>query len=176
MSRHLLIGAVLMAALASSGCDAADVKLTTSEAPAQAPGQAQVAAPLTASGAPEILTAEPAEENIQWAASVVQLDPIPDTDAKLFGTAGGDPAINGLYTYLAIYQSTADGWAVYKIGDFNEYRVLSTGPNRVDLEISQSTWNSATDSADTQVRKVLVQWTPGEDGAPPTSVTVTPGQ
>lgn len=171
MSRHLIIAAALVAALTASGCDAADVKVTTTtEAPAQA------AAPLTANGAPETLSAEVVEENIQWAASVVQLDPIPDSDAKLFGTAGGDPAINGLYTYLAIYQSTADGWAVYKLGDFNEYRVLSTGPNRVDLEISQSTWNQTTDSADTQVRKVIVQWAPGEDGAPPTSVTVTPGQ
>lgn len=171
MSRHLLIGVALAAALSAVGCDAAHVKVTTSsEAPAQA------APPLTANGSAESLTAEPVEENIQWAASVVKVDYIPDTDAKLFGTAGGDPAINGLYTYLAIYQSPADGWAVYKIGDFNEYTVLSTGPNRVDLEISQSSWNQETDSADTQVRKVIVQWTLGEDGAPPTSVTVTPGQ
>lgn len=171
MSRHLLIGVALTAALFVGGCDAAAGKATTSsEAPTQA------AAPLTANGSAETLIAEPVEENIQWAASVVKVDYIPDTDAKLFGTAGGDPAINGLYTYLAVYQSTADGWAVYKLGDFNDYTVLSTGPNRVDLEISQSGWNQETDSADTQVRKVIVRWTPGEDGAPPTSVTVTPAQ
>ena len=171
MSRHLLIAAALATTVTASACDAApEVKVTTTTEATAAPQ----ATALTANGPSETLAAEAVEENIQWAASVVKVDDIPDTDAKLFGTAGGDPAINGLYTYLAVFQSTADGWAVYKLGDFNEYTVLSTGPNRVDLEISQSSWNQQTDSADTQVRKVIVQWTPGEDGGAPASVTVTP--
>lgn len=172
------VAGALALALSVGACDAAPG--TDAAAPAGSATTAEAAAPqsapLTPAGAPAPLTAESAEdEGIQYAASVVQLDAVPDTDAKLFGTAGGDPAINGLYTYLAVYQSTADGWAVYRLGDFNSYTVLSTGENRVDLEISQSTWNDAAGTADTEVRKIIVQWTPSEDG-PPSSVTVTPGR
>jgi hypothetical protein len=169
----LALGLSVNACEAAPGTEAAPAESAPASSAAAAPGQA---APLTPAGAPTPLTAESAEdEGIQYAASVVQLDVIPDTDAKLFGTAGGDPAINGLYTYLAVYQSTADGWAVYRLGDFNSYTVLSTGENRVDLEVSESTWNDEAGTAETEVRKIIVQWTPSEDG-PPSSVTVTPAR
>lgn len=179
MSRFAVtVAGALVIALSVGACDASpgtDSVPPAGSATSTAAPTAQ-AAPLAAAGAPSSLTPENSEdEGVQYAASVVQMDFIPDTDAKLFGTAGGDPAINGLYTYLAVYQSTADGWAVYRLGDFNSYTVLSTGENRVDLEISQSTWNDEAGTADTEVRKIIVQWTPSEDG-PPSSVTVTPGR
>ncbi|WP_029416382.1 hypothetical protein [Brevundimonas bacteroides] len=179
MSRFAITAVAAVAfGLSVGACEAAPGTDAAAPAGSATPAEAAApqSAPLTPAGAPAPLTAESAEdEGIQYAASVVQLDAIPDTDAKLFGTAGGDPAINGLYTYLAVYQSTADGWAVYRLGDFNSYTVLSTGQNRVDLEVSQSTWNDAAGTADTQVSKIIVQWTPTE-GGPPSSVTVTPGR
>jgi hypothetical protein len=75
---------------------------------------------------------------IQSAASVVQVDSLGGADAKLFGTAGGDPAINGIYTYLAVFAGPNEGWTVFKIGDFNSYTVESARPERVVLSVSRS--------------------------------------
>lgn len=131
-------------------------------------------APLTAAGAPTPLAAERGEDGVQWAASVTRLDPVPGESAKLFGTAGGDPAMNGLYTYIAFFPSAAEGWQVYKIGDFLDYTVLSHAKERVDLEIDESTMDQATGTIGSHKRRIIVQWTQGANDPAPTSVTVTP--
>ena len=180
--RSSLVCVSVVAALSLTACDAisntGEKVAEGVEAAASGEGAPQ-AAPLTPSGAPVTLTAEAAstsDDGLQWAASVVDLDPIPDQDAKLFGTAGGDPAMNGLYTYIAFFGSPADGWHVYKIGDFLDYTLLSSSPGRVDLDIHESTMDDATGNIGSRHRKVIVQWTAGEDGGPPASVTVTPGE
>ena len=61
-----------------------------------------------------------------------------DGSAKLFSTAGGDPAINGLYTYIAIW-SDEDQWGkVFQIGDFNSWDIAEEAPGRVVLKVSRS--------------------------------------
>ncbi len=90
---------------------------------------------------------------------------------KLFGVAGGDPAMNGLYTYIAFYLDVGDGWRVFRIGDFLEYRVVSESPGRVLLAINESVMNAQTEISGRR-RQIAVTWTPGADGAPPTSVRV----
>ena len=112
---------------------AATLALAACSKPAAPTGESDVvpmAAPAAATGAPASAAANPAkpsgpaapvaaeaeEDNIQWAASVTELVWLPDLNAKLFSTAGGDPAINGLYTYLAIPPENAgDGWKVFKL-------------------------------------------------------------
>lgn len=78
-----------------------------------------------------------ADESLQWAASVVRLDPLrrQSGTAKLFGTAGGDPAMNGLYTHLAFFQSVDEGWRVFRLGDFLSYRIVEESPGRLLLEV-----------------------------------------
>lgn len=181
-ARISLLGIAAVAALSLPACDA--ISHTSEKAAdgveAAAPGETTPqAAPLTPSGPRVTLAPEPAnqgEDGLQWAASVVELDPIPDQDAKLFGTAGGDPAMNGLYTYIAFYPSPAEGWVIYKIGDVLDYTILSSSAGRVDLDLHESTMDEATGNIGSRHRKVIVRWTAGEDGAPPTSVTVTPGE
>jgi len=96
--------------------------------------------------------------------------------AKLFGTAGGDPAMNGLYTYVAIFAGVADGWRVFQIGDFLEYRVMADAPGRVDLEVQESVVDPATDEIGSRTRRLILTWTPqGPDGAP-TSISVAPAR
>lgn len=136
------------------------------------------AAPLAASG-PAVTLQPDADSNVQQAAAVVSLDDLTrqgDRTVKLFGTAGGDPAMNGLYTYVAFFQSPAEGWRVFRIGDFLDYRVLSEAPGRVDLEIEESVHDEASGQISSRKRKMIVSWTPGADGAPPATVSVTPAQ
>lgn len=175
-ARSSILSITVAAALSLAACDATPaVKTTMTEGPT-APAQA---APLAPSGAPEPLAVADASEGddgLQWAAGVVRIDPVPDQDAKLFGTAGGDPAMNGLYTYIAFYLSPAEGWAVYKIGDFLDYTVLSSATGRVDLDVHESTMDEATGNIGDRHRKIIVQWTPAAEEAAPTAVTVTPGQ
>jgi len=115
------------------------------------------------------------DANLQWAASVVQFDALRnqgDATVKLFGTAGGDPAMNGLYTYLAFFESAGDGWRVFRLGDFLTYRVLSEARGRVVLDIRESVMNETGDIG-TRARRLLISWTAGRDGVPPASLSVT---
>lgn len=141
-------------------------------------GDAETIEPLKPKGGPAPLTAD-AEPNLQWSASVVRIDELKvqgDNTVKLFGTAGGDPAMNGLYTYVAFYVSTADGWAVFKVGDFLDYKVLNEAQGHVDLEIEESTMDEATGQIGSRMRRVIVGWVEGANGAAPASVSVTPAQ
>jgi hypothetical protein len=125
-----------------------------------------------------------ANEFLEWAASVVQVDLLGDqrpraitgsgdVTAKLFGAAGGDPAMNGLNTYLAFLASPDQGWVVFQLGDFLSYEIVSQGAGRVTLEVSESVMAHATGEIGSRTRRFTVTWTPSPDEAP-TSVTVTP--
>ncbi|QLQ13468.1 MAG: hypothetical protein HZY74_09555 [Brevundimonas sp.] len=75
---------------------------------------------LRPSGMAQALTPDSNTE-LQMAASVIKLDELNqqgDLTAKLFGTAGGDPAMNGLYTYIAFFDSVPDGWRLFMLGMF----------------------------------------------------------
>ncbi|MGZ9114699.1 MAG: hypothetical protein ACXW3K_08755 [Brevundimonas sp.] len=170
---------VLAALLALAACDA-QVETRKAEVPAveQADAPAPAAAPLTASGPGATLQPETAAD-LQQAASVVSLDPLSgqgDLTAKLFGTAGGDPAMNGLYAHIAFFQGPADGWRVFRLGDILEYRVLSEAPGRVDLELKESIMDQLTGTIGSQTRRVIVGWAVATDGSAPATVTVTPAQ
>lgn len=169
----------LAAVLALAACDT-QVETRKAEVPPveQTGTSTPAAAPLTASGPAATLQPETAP-NLQDAASVVELDELRaqgTSTVKLFGTAGGDPAMNGLYTHLAFFQGPAEGWRVFRLGDFLEYRVLSEAPGRVDLEIKESTMDQATSAIGSRTRRVIVGWAVAADGSAPPTVTVTPAQ
>jgi hypothetical protein len=138
------------------------------------PALAQAGGP--ASSRPAVVRPD-SEESLQWAASVVQIYPLRrqgQVTAKLFGTAGGDPAMNGLYTYLAFFESApGDGWRVFRLGDFLSYRILSEAPGRLTLEVRESMLNEATGDIGARTRRLLVSWRGGSGSEPPASVTVT---
>lgn len=181
MSRSVssIVG-LLALALSVSACEAASEKASSpapGETSAASAEPAAQAAPLTASGPAETLSAIPAEdESIQSAASVARMDWVSDGGAKLFGTAGGDPAMNGLYTYVGFYGGPGDGWTVFQLGDFLDYTVLSSSPGRVDLDLHESILDEASGEISSRHRKVIVTWTPGADDAPPPTITVAPAQ
>ncbi len=166
--------------LGISACDpAAETRKTAVETSEQATPPARAEAALTPIANGETLTPEAVDDqNLQSAASVVRVDNLqrPDSTVKLFGLAGGDPAMNGLYTYIAFYQSPADGWQVFRLGDFLDYRILGEGENRVDLEIEYSVMDPHSDQISVATRRIMVTWTPGADGAAPQAITMTAGQ
>lgn len=123
----------------------------------------------TPSGPPVTVEAEE-EEGAQWAASVMQIHPMESQNAKIFATAGGDPAINGLYTYLGLFGGAAEGWRVFRIGDFESWRVIDEADGRVVLEVAESSINSDTGLAMTRRKRVIVRFNADE----PENITVTP--
>ncbi len=139
---------------------------------------APAAVTLVASGEAQTASAMPASDTLEWAASVVRVDFLDhqegSADAKLFGLAGGDPAMNGLHTHLAFFRGPAEPWQVFTIGDFLEYRVLTDSPGRVDLEISESVMNDATGEISSQTRHLIVTWAVTPGGEAPQSITITP--
>jgi len=61
------------------------------------------------------------------------------------------------------------GWRVFRIGDFLDYRVLSSSPGRIEIEIDESTMDPATSEIGSATRRLILTWTPGPDAAPPGS-------
>jgi hypothetical protein len=171
MSR-VLVAAALAAVLTLGACaNAGAAALAATAAETQA-------TTLAASGPSQTLTPEE-DENLVWAAAVVRVDFVPNQTgltAKLFGFAGGDPAMNGLYTYIAFLSDPHEAWRIFRLGDFLDYRILSASPGRVDVELLESTMSTATTEIGSRTRRVIVTWTPGADGAPPTEVAVAPAQ
>jgi len=90
---------------------------------------------------------------------------------RIFGTAGGDPAMNGLNCYLSFYVSPQDGWRVFRIGDFLTYHILSESRGRVLLEVRESDMNDRGEIGE-HVRRLLVSWTPGPGDEAPASIGV----
>lgn len=169
----------LVALLTLAACDS-QVETRKAEVPAaeQAAGTTPSMVPLAAAG-PAATVQPDAASDLQMAASVVSLDPLQaqgQATVKLFGTAGGDPAMNGLYTFLAFFQGPADGWRVFRLGDVLEYRILSQAPGRVDLEIKESRLDEATTTISSHIRRVIVGWAVATDGSAPATVTITPAR
>ncbi|MDO1560361.1 hypothetical protein Q0812_13075 [Brevundimonas sp. 2R-24] len=158
---------LLAAGLLLAGCEPAQ---QSAARPSLAPSQPFQAAGPTDSVDPEI------EPTLQWAASVVQLHELEGQGAKVFGTAGGDPAVNGLYTYIAFYESPAEGWRVFRLGDFESWTVAGEGPGRVELEARQSSVDQTSGEITTRPVRLIVAWTKGPEDRPPARVEVTPAR
>jgi len=176
--KHPILFVSALAALTACDSGAESRKDAAPADQTPAPAAASSAAPLVAAG-PAVTVQPSADMNIQWAASVVRLDVLTrqgGPTVKLFGTAGGDPAMNGLYTDIAFFKSSAEGWAVFRIGDFLDYKVLSEAPGRIDLQVEESVMDAAGGEISSRPRRLIIAWTPGADEAPPASVTVTPAQ
>ena len=176
MKPVLFVSALLLLTACDAG--AAERSRTVQQAEAQA-AVAPHAPALLAAGESALL--EPGTDPMeQWSASVVRVDYLENQGLqptiKLYGTAGGDPAMNGLYTYIAFFAGTADGWRVFQLGDFLEYRIMADAPGRLDLEVQESVLNPATDEITSRTRRLIVTWTPaGPDGAPD-QISVAPAR
>jgi hypothetical protein len=182
---NAILAVSLAAMLTACGPEAVSTPVETAaeetvaeETPAPA-AEAPVQQALVPSGEPQTLMVE-TTEYATAAASVVKVDFLANQGeapgVKLFGTAGGDPAANGLYTYIAFYISPGGDWAVFPVGDFIDYRILSDAPGRVDLEITETTIDEETAEMGSAVRRVIINWTAAADEAAPESVTVTPAE
>jgi hypothetical protein len=157
--------AAFATALALAACQpAAEPPGATAPATEAAPTPA---APATPSGPPQAVEAV---DDHMPEAYVTDVHHIKDADFKIFSTAGGDPAINGLYTYLARYDEDERGWTqVYMIGDFNSWEVVEESPTRVVLKVSRSLLEQETGDIKTGDEKLIIDLP--ADAASPVSVT-----
>ena len=175
--KHPLL--MLGIAVALAACDP-----NTVMTPAPSPGSGPVPAPAPPTPAPLTPTGHGLpvkalpQDTFQYAASVTEVYDLTrqgDLGVKLFGIAGGDPAMNGLQTYIAFYRSPAEGWWVFGFGDFLSFRVLDETPGRVDLEVEESVMDPATNVISSQKRRMIVAFNATEtvETSPP-SVRVMP--
>lgn len=161
--------AVTAAALALAACQPA------AEAPAKPAEPAAAETPVAAAAAEPAKPSGPAkdieaEDDHFPEAYVTDVHHIKDADFKIFSTAGGDPAINGLYTYLARYNEDERGWTqVYMIGDFNEWEVVEESATRVVLKVSRSWVEQESGDIKTAEEKLILDLP--ADGATPLKVT-----
>ena len=147
--------AILAGALALAACQPA------TETPAAPAEPAAPAAPAT----PTVEPAKPsgpakaveAEDDHFPEAYVTDVHHIKDADFKVFSTAGGDPAVNGLYTYLARYNDDERGWTqVYMLGDFNSWEIVEESPTRIVLKVSRSWVEQESGDIKTADEKLIV--------------------
>lgn len=137
------------------------------------------AAPLAAQPAarPAAETLQPdADPQVQDGAWVVEIDELRrqgELGGKLFGMAGGDPAVNGLHTYLAFPGMGGDAWRIFRIGNFLSYRIVSEAPGRVLLRVRENVVD-AHGEIGSRTRRIALSWAPGADGAAPASVSLSP--
>lgn len=91
--------------------------------------------------------------------------------AKVYSVSGGDPAINGLYTYIAGYdtEEPGGGWNVFQIGDFNSWSVVEDRGTDVVLAVNRSFLNNNGEVQTVDERYIVSIPTAGA-----TSITVTP--
>jgi hypothetical protein len=179
--RAIITSVVVAAAALLGGCDRLQAAWAGFNAPS---GSGEVAPPATpvveVAGTPG--SAGPAitpdsDDGAQTAASVVEVTPLAavvGVDGKIYGQAGGDPAMNGLYVHLAIYRSPAEGWWVFPLGDFLNYRVVGQSKGRVDLELKESVMDEATSEIGDRTRRIAVLITPGPDEETTPTVRIAP--
>lgn len=155
------------AALALAACQpAAEEPAKPAEPAAEAPAAVAVE-PAKPSGPAKDIEAEDDHMPEAW---VTDVHLIKDAYFKIFSTAGGDPAINGLYTYLSAY-SAPEGWTRnYMIGDFNSWEVVEESSTRVVLKVSRSWVEEGTGDIKTAEEKLIIDL-PATPEAP---VKVTP--
>ena len=147
--------AILAGALALAACQPA---AETPAAPAEPAAPAAPAAPTVEPAKPSgPAKAVEAEDDHFPEAYVTDVHHIKDADFKVFSTAGGDPAVNGLYTYLARYADDERGWTqVYMLGDFNSWEIVEESPTRIVLKVSRSWVEQESGDIKTADEKLIV--------------------
>ncbi len=147
--------AILAGALALAACQPA---AETPAAPAEPAAPAAPAAPTVEPAKPSgPAKAVEAEDDHFPEAYVSDVHHIKDADFKVFSTAGGDPAVNGLYTYLARYNDDERGWTqVYMLGDFNSWEIVEESPTRIVLKVSRSWVDQESGDIKTADEKLIV--------------------
>lgn len=175
MNHRTITAGLLASAALLGGCDRLQAAWTAFGSPAgagasaasdvEAPARAEVpAATSLTPGTPGDPVAPATDNDAQMAASVVEVHDLAEVvgvSGKIYGDAGGDPAMNGLHTWLALYRSPADGWWVFPIGDVLSVRILGQSKGRIDLELRESVMDEATSEIGDRTRRIVVLVQPG---------------
>lgn len=124
---------------------------------------------VTPSGPPTQVALQEGENPEAYVAQVMFLRS--ENGAKIYSTAGGDPLINGLYTFVAVNGEPPDGgWRVFQIGDFNSWTLLEDRGTDIVLEVSRS-WIDENGEVQTNPAERMIVSVPDHDDA---NITITP--
>ncbi len=186
MKRPLILAATLLAATQLNACDRLSAAVDAFNAPqGKTPAAPVDATPVPATNPPLTPTNKglPAkampDQALQDLASVIEVTPLTaqkNLSGKLFGVGGGDPAMNGLHTYLAFFRSPAEGWWVFGLGDFLSYRVMNEMAGRVDIEIEESVLDEATGQIGSRKRRMILAFQDEASEAQPVNLRILPAE
>ena len=172
--RLILAAGVLAASISLAACKPAPAVDTTRTNDEVAATAAELAPPLTAAGAPATISAiNPDNDDLQLAAGVVQVDDFSEQPVHLFGVRGNDPGVNGLHVY-ASFMVDGQSSAIYPIADVEAYEVVSVQAGKIGITLSEAAYDEAKGELVPHERKIILAWTDGPNGGPPTALTVTP--
>jgi len=156
---------------ATNESDVVPLPAPAASAPATPATPAAASAPATPSGPAEPAQARTDEYAVSGA-SVTQVVWLPNLNAKLYSNSGGDPAINGLVTYIAFPPETPDeDWKVYQVGDFEDWKLSEQGPGKVVLQVRVSRIDPSSGNPVTEDKRLIINWTTTGENR---TVTVTP--
>jgi hypothetical protein len=157
-AKALLTALVLTIALAACNETARDHATDTNTSPAVASGEA-TEAPLLEGEHPEAYVTQ-----VLFLAA--------RQGAKLYSVAGGDPAVNGLYTYIAVAGEPPESqWRVFQIGDFNSWTLEEDRGDAVVLAVSRS-WLDERGDLQTADERLIVSVPQPSD----TAIFITPAR
>jgi hypothetical protein len=109
------------------------------------------------------------QDDLQWAAAVVKTTELRNQGqlgaVKLFGVAGSDPAVNGLNVYVGFFLSPAEGFRIFRIGDFLDYRLVAQRAGQVTLAIQENTVSRST-TIGVRSRRLTITWAVRGDTVP----------
>ena len=186
MKHRILLATALLAATQLTACDRLGAAVDAFQSPPVKTPVAPVdATPLPSTNTPLTPTNKglPAkampDQALQDLASVIEVTPLraqTNLSGKLFGVGGGDPAMNGLQTYIAFFRSPAEGWWVFGLGDFLSYKVLSETAGRVDLEVEESVLDEATGQIGSRKRRMILAFQDEASEAQPVNLRILPAE
>lgn len=187
MKHRILLAATLLAATQLSACDRLSAAMDAFQSPpVKTPAAPPVdATPLPSHGQPLTPTGKglPAkalpDQALQDLASVIEVTPLAaqtNLSGKLFGVGGGDPAVNGLQTYITFFRSPAEGWWVFGLGDFLSYKVLNETAGRIDIEVEESVLDEATGQIGSRKRHMILAFQDQDAEANPVNLRILPAE
>jgi hypothetical protein len=109
------------------------------------------------------------------AGSVIKLDAVPNlgnvVTARMFATTGGSDAGNKLLAFLVFDGGTNGENTVFFLGHITDYRILSSRPGRIELEVRVNE-KLAVGDVRPRVERASITWTIAGGAKSPARITI----
>lgn len=147
----------LLALLALAACAPKPAaSATSSETPTPLPSLtvAPAEAPATPSGPATPVKAGKLDASAAFVSDVKWLKS--NMGAKVFSVGAPDPEINGLLTYLGVFEGVGGGWRTYLLGNFSDWMIAEDAPGKVVVRVRREWVDPSTHDTRAAWEKLIV--------------------